>query len=141
MAHFVALIAATTLALIALVHVYWALGGRVAKSAALPEIDGRPAFTPRGPLTLLVAAALSLAALLLAVTGGVLEVPLPRSGLRLLTFGLALVFVARAIGDFRLVGFFKRVKGSRFATLDSLIFAPLCLLLGLAAAWVAIDAP
>ena len=141
MTHFVAPIAATTLALIALVHVYWALGGRVAKSAALPEIDGRPAFTPRGPLTLLFAAALSLAAFLLAVTGGVLEVPLPRSGLRLLTFGLALVFVARAIGDFRLVGFFKRVKGSRFATLDSLIFAPLCLLLSLAAAWVAIDAP
>ena len=141
MTHLVALTAATALALIALVHVYWALGGRIAKSAALPEIDGRPAFTPRGPLTLLVAAALSLAALLLAVTGGVLEVPLPRSGLRLLTFGLALVFVARAIGDFRLVGFFKRVKGSRFATLDSLIFAPLCLLLGLAAAWVAIDAP
>lgn len=141
MTHLLALTAATALALIALVHVYWALGGRIAKSAALPEIDGRPAFTPRGPLTLLVAAALSLAALLLAVTGGVVEVPLPRSGLRLLTFGLALVFVARAIGDFRLVGFFKRVKGSRFATLDSLIFAPLCLLLGLAAAWVAIDAP
>ena len=141
MTHFVAFIAATTLALIALVHVYWALGGRIAKSAALPEVDGRPTFTPRGPMTLLVAAALLLAALLVAVTGGVLEVPLPRSGRRALTFGLALVFVARAIGDFRLVGFFKRVKGSRFARLDSRFYAPLCLLLGLAAAWVAVDAP
>ena len=141
MTHVVAFVAAATLAAIALVHVYWALGGRVAKSAALPEVDGLPAFTPRGPLTLLVAAALLLAALLVAATGGVVEVALPRSGARVLTLGLALVFVARSIGDFRLVGFFKRVKGSRFATLDSLIYAPLCLLLGLAAGWVALDAP
>lgn len=136
-----ALLVAATLALIALVHVYWALGGRTAWVAALPEVDGRPAFTPRRPMTLLVAVALLVAALLVAVTGGWLRAPLPRVAARGLTGLLALVFVARAIGDFRLVGFFKRVRGTRFATLDSTLYAPLCLVLGLASAWVAIDAP
>lgn len=137
----VALIAAATLACLALVHVYWALGGRVARSAALPEVDGRPAFTPRASMTLGVAAALLLAGLLLAITGGVLVTPVPRNLARGLTAGLALVFIARAVGDFRLVGFFKRIRGTRFARLDSALYAPLCLALGLAAAWVASHAP
>jgi hypothetical protein len=47
-------------------------------------------------------------------------------------FALALIFSARAIGEFRLVGFFKRVHGSAFARLDSLVFSPLCLLLAVA---------
>ena len=141
MTQLVALMAAATLALIALVHAYWGLGGRVAKSAALPEVDGKAAFTPRGSLTLVVAAALVSAALLIAITGGVLSLPVPRALARGLTGLLALVFIARAVGDFRLVGFFKRVRGTRFARLDSAVYAPLCLVLGVAAAWVAGDAP
>ena len=131
------IVLAATLALIALVHVYGALGGRLARAAALPEVEGAPAFTPRASMTLAVAAALLLAALLIAVTGGAVQAPVPRTLARGLTGVLALVFIARAVGDFRLVGFFKRVRGTRFARLDTALYAPLCLLLGLAAAWVA----
>jgi len=46
-------------------------------------------------------------------------------------FGLALLLLLRAIGDFRLVGFFKTVRGSRFAWLDSALYSPLCLALAL----------
>ena len=49
--------------------------------------------------------------------------------------GVGVVLLARAVGDFRYVGFFKRVRGSRFATLDSRYFSPLCLILGLGALW------
>ena len=141
MTRLVALLAALTLTLGALVHLYWALGGRTAWVAALPEVNGRPTFTPRASMTLGVAAALLLAALLVAVTGGVLADPLPRAVARALTGLLALVFLARAVGDFRLVGFFKRVRGTRFARLDSALYAPLCLVLGLATLWVAGAAP
>jgi hypothetical protein len=37
--------------------------------------------------------------------------------------------LARAIGDFKYLGLFKRVRGSRFATLDTFVYSPLCLLL------------
>jgi len=47
-------------------------------------------------------------------------------------WGLASVFLARAIGDFRFVGFFKRVHGSRFAHWDTALYSPLCLVIGLA---------
>ena len=44
---------------------------------------------------------------------------------------MALLLLLRAIGDFHLVGFFKTVRGSRFAWLDSSLYSPLCLALAL----------
>ena len=125
------------LAALALVHVYWGLGGRTAAAAAVPEVAGRPAFKPSRAGTLLVAAALLAAAVLIATTGRLVpDLLAPRIG-RFLTFVLGSAFVARSIGDFRLVGFFKRASASRFARLDTLVYAPLCLLLGLAVVFVA----
>jgi len=49
----------------------------------------------------------------------------------------AVVLIARAIGDFRYVGFFKRVRDTRFAHLDTRYFSPIALLLGAATAIVA----
>ena len=39
-------------------------------------------------------------------------------------------------GNFRLVGFFKKVRGTRFATLDTRYYSPLCLFLAAAAFFV-----
>jgi hypothetical protein len=52
---------------------------------------------------------------------------------------VALALFARAVGDFRLVGFFKRVKGSVFARMDSRVYSPLCVLLGLGMGWMALS--
>jgi uncharacterized membrane protein SpoIIM required for sporulation len=50
---------------------------------------------------------------------------------------IAAVFALRAIGDFRYVGFFKRIRDTRFARLDTLAYWPLCavlaVLIGIAA--------
>lgn len=35
----------------------------------------------------------------------------------------------RGVGEFRYVGLFKRVKGSRFARNDTRFYSPLCLML------------
>ena len=57
--------------------------------------------------------------------------------LRWASFALALGLLARAIGEFKYVGFFKRIRGSRFATLDSFVFSPICLLLAVGVALIA----
>jgi Protein of unknown function (DUF3995) len=133
----IALALVLVLAALGLVHVYWGFGGRTAAAAAVPEVAGRPAFKPSRTATLLVAMALLAAATLVATTARLVpDLPVPRVA-RFLTFVLGSVFVARSIGDFRLVGFFKRASASRFARLDTLVFAPLCLLVGLAALFVA----
>ncbi len=132
-------IAIVTFLLIAAIHVFWALGGRIGRTAAVPERDGKPTFKP-GPLaTFAVAVALVIAAILIAVHLGWLTSPLPPIVVRVLVWLLALVFAMRAIGDFRYVGVFKRVTGSRFARLDTRIYAPLCAALAIAVVDAAIE--
>ena len=71
----------------------------------------------------------ALCALLVAATAKLVAVPICATWLRWLCSALAVAMAARAVGDFRLVGFFKRVRGTRFARLDTMLFTPLCLLL------------
>jgi hypothetical protein len=114
---------------LALVHVYWALGGRAFKAAAIPQVEGQRAFNPSRLGTLAVAIALGAAAVLIALDARLLALPVPSRFVSTFVFVLAFVFLARAIGDFRLVGFFKRVRGSPFARLDTLVYSPLCLVI------------
>lgn len=117
-----ALIAAAIFTFLALLHFYWAIRGGAGNSAAIPEIDGIPAFRPSRAAT---------AAVGMVLLGTALIVLLQ---LRLLLAGAAAVLILRAIGDFRLVGFFKRLRDSRFARMDTLLYSPLCLALGAALA-------
>ena len=80
--------------------------------------------------------ALLAAAFLVAVSGH-LVAPAFAPIARLPTVFLSVVFLARAVGDFRLVGFFKRIRDSRFARLDTIAYSPLCLILALATFYVA----
>ena len=130
---------AIVLGLLALLHVYWAVGGVAARSLGVPEVSGKPAFKPTRLATLAVAAALALAALLLLFRGGLLSSPLPPVLGNTGVFAVAAAFLLRAVGDFRLVGFFKRVRGTPFAAWDTRLFSPLSLGIGLASLWVALS--
>ena len=116
-------------ALLASIHVYWAAGGRFGKAAAIPELRGSPSFVPGRFATLLVACALFACAGLIGAATGFIDAPVPAAAIRWGCFALALLLLLRAIGDFRLVGFFKTVRGSRFAWLDSALYSPLCVTL------------
>ena len=126
---------------LSLIHIYWFFGGQVGQRAAIPEIDGKLAFQPTTVTTLVVAIGLALCVLLIAATAGILTLPLSQMVLAWLTRALAVVLLLRAIGDFRLVGFFKRIRNSRFAHLDTVLYAPLCLALAIGAAIVGFTAP
>jgi hypothetical protein len=120
---------AAVLAFLSALHIYWAFGGRWGWGAAIPQIDGRPAYTPSRFATLLVALGLAAAAALPLVRTGALAFPVPSWLAQWSAVLLALVFFIRAVGDFRLIGFFKRVRGTHFAFWDTRLFSPLCLLL------------
>lgn len=78
------------------------------------------------------------AALLVLQRGGVLGGPLPAAIVRAGCWTVALVFTARAVGDFRYLGFFKQVRNTRFAYWDTRLFAPLCLAFAVGTALLAI---
>jgi len=109
-----------------------------AVSVAVPSVDGRPLFVPSRSATVAVGVVLCLFAGLVAATAGIVPVGLPAVALSWLSYALALGLLARAIGEFRYVGFFKRVRGSKFARLDTYVYSPLCMLLALGVALVAL---
>ncbi len=110
------LVAAICMAL-ALLHAYWAVGGQWGSDAALPRVPAREgaamvrAFTPGPGMTLLVAAALASVAALVVLHAGLLGVTVEHDLLRWAIVCVAAAMMARAIGDFRLVGFFKEITG------------------------------
>jgi hypothetical protein len=132
-----AAIVALILGALALLHVYWGIVGVSGRSAALPEVGGKPTFQPSRLSCFAVATALTVAALLVAWRGGLMPSPLPGVIATIGTAGVGAVFVLRSIGDFRLVGFFKRIRGTPFAVWDTRLFSPLCLALGLSSLWIA----
>jgi hypothetical protein len=90
-------------------------------------------------MTMLVAAALLTISLLVCMRVGWWLPQVDHRVLQWVISAIALLLFARAIGDSELVGFFKEVKGSRFARLDTWVYSPLCVVLGaglLAVAWV-----
>ena len=128
--------------LLSLVHIGWALGLRGGQAQAVPERpDGQPVFRPGPFATLAVAGLLLLAALLVTQRAGLGREWIPAGLVAPGCWGVSAVLVLRAIGEFRYIGFFKRVRGTAFARMDSRLYSPLALLLGLGAGFVAYAAP
>ncbi len=132
---------AAVLTFLGLLHLYWLFGGRWAKTTVIPELDGRPALKPSGLATIVVAVALFVAALVALSAGDLVPPPSKGALLAWATLAIGLVFVLRAIGEFRLVGFFKNVKGTPFARWDTWLYSPLCLALGAGFLWLGLRTP
>ena len=131
-ASFLALIFAA----LAAVHVAWAAGSGGRVEGFVPSDGGRPLVTP-GPLaTLAVAAVRAAAALVVLCRAGLVWFGQPPALARIGIWIIALLFAARAVGEFRYVGFFKHVRDTRFARRDTWIFSPLCVVIAALAAMV-----
>ena len=123
---------------IAIWHFVMAFSAGTGSSLAIPSVNGKPLFVPSRRATISVGVALLAFAVLVIATAGIVSVGLPLRLLSWLSYALALGLVARAIGEFRYVGFFKRVRESKFAKADTFVYSPLCLLLALGVVLVAI---
>lgn len=117
---------------IAAIHFYWLLGGKLGIANALPASQvGQIALKPRMIETLIVALGSTFMAFLHLAQTEVIAVTLPQwinnYGLK----AIAAIFLIRAVGEFRYVGFFKKIKNTKFAQLDTWFYSPLCVLLSL----------
>ncbi len=126
-----------TFVVLALWHFRMALLPGTGVSGAVPSVAGKPLFVPSTRATVAIGVVLLLFACLVAATGGLIHIGVPAWILTWSSFALALGLLARAVGEFKYVGFFKQVRGSRFARLDTLLYSPLCLLLAVGVAVVA----
>jgi hypothetical protein len=132
---------ASVLAVLGLIHLYWTAGGQAGRAAAVPERRSRPLFQPSPASTLGVARGLFAAAALLLTHLGLMRSPVSERWTARGSWLLATLFALRAIGDFRYVGVFKRVRGTRFARWDSRLYTPLCIGIAVGSGIVAASRP
>ncbi len=118
-------------------HVYWAFGGQWGNSAVLPtRHDNAKVIMPGVIPTLTVAFGLLCLAAIVFLNSFQFNT-LQFAGLGILRkyglWSIAAIFFLRATGDFTYVGFFKKIRNTRFARNDTKYYSPLCLLIGLLA--------
>jgi len=113
-------------------HFYWSFGGKWGFDQALPKsANGHRLFTPSKAHSAAVGTGMLILVVYLLIRTELISVSLPNFILDYGIWFFALIFVLRAVGDFKYVGFFKRVRNTNFGKLDSKYYSPLCLLLGI----------
>lgn len=128
---------ATIFAVLSLFHLYWAAGGVFGKAVTVPSVRGNRSFNPSPLATIIVAVALLIAMLIVIGQLGMLGETIPNWIFRWGSWGICIIFLLRAVGEFRLVGFFKQVTDTEFAYWDTRLFSPLCLVIAIMALIVA----
>ncbi len=113
---------------LAAIHVYWLFGGTWGIEQVIPTKENEmsalviPKFA-----TAIVALVLFVFALIYLITSGLLQLQEPHWIVHYGCWIIPSIFMLRAIGDFKYVGFFKQIKHTKFAKADSKWFVPLCL--------------
>jgi hypothetical protein len=115
-----------------LIHFNWVFGGKWGFEKAVPtKENGERVLNPKKFDSAIVGFGLILFGLVYFLKSGLVNFQIPNW---IFIYGIWIIpsiFILRAIGDFKYVGFFKKIKNTEFAKADSKFFSPLCLTIGL----------
>lgn len=113
-------------------HMYWLFGGKLWLDSVIPTKEHEDTvFEIPLIATLFSALFLFVFAVVYFIKTGWIEWNYSVAFLNKIYWFLPVLFTLRAIGDFRYLGFFKKVKSTKFGQADSKVFAPLCLGIGI----------
>jgi hypothetical protein len=114
------------------IHFYWGFGGRWGSDYVFPTKADNTKFKMPGVLpTLIVALGLLGIGFFVLIKSRLILFNIP---LWLDNYGLwiiAGIFILRAIGEFNYVGFFKRIKQTKFGQNDTKYYSPLSFTIGI----------
>ncbi|MDR7132590.1 uncharacterized membrane protein YidH (DUF202 family) [Algoriphagus sp. 4150] len=117
---------------LALIHFYWASGGQRGFESALPTNEqGIRMLNPQTIDSIIIGVALSLFGLFYWSTFISAKGKFPYWIKIIGLWIIPIIFALRALGDFKYIGFFKQIKSTEFAKLDTLFYSPLCLFIAL----------
>ncbi len=115
--------------LLSTLHFYWAVGGKWGLDDAVPtNTEGKKILKTSVLSCIVVGTGLIFFALYYFLP--LIEISIPEP-LYFLSWLIPAIFLIRSIGDFKYVGFFKRIKSTHFGQLDTKYFSPLCLLIAI----------
>ena len=118
-----------TLTFLAVLHFYWAIFGIKNPENVVPAVGSQQKVKTPGKLAAAFVGVVLLGFALVFLNKVILYFDFP--WLRYVALGIGFIFLIRALGDFKYVGFFKTSKDSKFSALDTRYYSPLCLLMGI----------
>lgn len=119
-------------AFLSAIHFYWGFGGHWGSQSVFPTKDN--SIKPQMPgiiPTFIVAFGLLAIGLFILQKGTFLNFQIPSWLDKYGLWVIASIFIVRAIGEFNYVGFFKKIKHTKFGQNDSKYYSPLCLTIGI----------
>ncbi|MGB0838526.1 MAG: DUF3995 domain-containing protein [Chitinophagales bacterium] len=124
---------------LSILHFYWAFGGKWGFDKALPtNEDGERLLQPKPIHSAIVGLGLMGFAGIYLLQANLFSLDIPIlahiSGYAL--WAIPIIFLLRTVGDFKYVGFSKKIKQTNFARLDTQFYAPLCLFISILAFFV-----
>ncbi|MFN0204052.1 MAG: DUF3995 domain-containing protein [Bacteroidia bacterium] len=133
----IAIIEISIFLLLSGIHFYWVFGGKWGTDAVFPTTDDTIKVAMPGIIpTLTVTLGLLFFGFIVLANAVNLGIEFPKWIHFLLNYGLwviAGIFIVRAIGEFNYVGFFKKIKHTKFAVNDTKYYSPLCFIIGILA--------
>ncbi|XCF05646.1 DUF3995 domain-containing protein [Tamlana crocina] len=113
------------------IHFNWVAGGTFGFAESLPTKEsGERVLNPKKIDSAIVGTGLTLFGIFYIFKSGMTENILPNWLLEYGGWIIPIIFILRAIGEFKYVGFFKSVNKTNFAKLDTKLYSPLCLFIG-----------
>ncbi len=114
-----------------LIHINWVFGGQWGFEKSLPtKENGERVLNPKKFDSAIVGIGLISFGLFYLLKSELIHFQVLNW---IITYGgwvIPSIFILRAIGDFKYVGFFKKIKNTEFGKIDSKLFSPLCLIVG-----------
>lgn len=115
-----------------IIHFNWVIGGKFGFSESLPtKKNGERVLNPKKMDSAIVGIGLTAFGIFYILESGLVDMNPPEWIMKYGSWVIPSVFLLRSIGEFKYVGFFKKVKKTDFAKWDKKLFSPLCLAIGI----------
>ena len=120
------------LIVLGMLHFNWAMGGKFGFAEVLPTKEsGERVLNPKKIDSTIVGIVLTAFGIFYLLKSGLIEFNLPEWIMKYGSWVIPSLFILRAIGEFKYVGFFKSVRKTDFGKLDTKLFSPLSLTIGI----------
>ena len=120
------------LIVLGMIHLNWVIGGKFGYVESLPtKENGERVLNPKKIDSAIIGIGLIAFGIFYMIESGLIEYSLPEWIIKYGGWIIPIIFLLRAVGEFKYVGFFKSVRKTDFGKLDTKLFSPLCLIIGI----------
>lgn len=128
----VSLLLVMVFTLLGLIHLSWVFDSKWGFAESLPtNEEGERVLNPKKFGSAIVGLGLCVFALFYLLKSGLISLDLPSWVFQYGSWIIPSIFLLRAIGDFKYIGFFKRIKKTEFGKRDTKLFSPLCFVIAI----------